>query len=432
MKKMGWFLLVMVLAVFMVACSDSEKEENTKETTAGTTGTEQEQGTTESKPALSGEITVWAHPYTDGTGGEGDMWKEIVANFETETGVKVNFEQIPWANRDQKILTALSAKQGPDVFYLIPDQMPKYAEENMLLDLTPYLTQEDLSGFVPSSLEATTWKEKQYGLPILQTAESLVYNVDVIKAIGEDPTKLPTTWDEFKVWAQKAKDAGYYAFSFAGGGSLNNTLYPFLWQAGGNVIDENSNILINNEAGVKTFELIKEMYTNGWIPQDSITALEHDSLYLGGKMLAVNGSGISVSTLLSEKPFEFVIAPPLKETAQATYGTVGMFVGSGLSKNPDATAEFIKFMTNVENQRKFNEITQYIPTQEAAKDIFASQQYLAQLAEYTQYAKPGIIHPSGRDIMPLIQAELQAMLEGKQTAQEAADKAAASIEKLIK
>lgn len=428
MKKMGWFLLVMILAVFMVACSDADNKPKSNDTEK----TGEEAVTTDGKTTLSGEITVWAHPFTDGSGDEADMWKDIIANFESETGVKVNFEQIPWTNRDQKILTALAAKQGPDVFYVIPDQMPQYAEEGMLLDLSSYLSKEELSGFVPSSLEATNWKGKQYGLPILQTAESLTYNVDIIKAIGEDPSKLPTTWDEFKVWAQKAADAGYYAFSYAGGGSLNNTLYPFLWQAGGNVINENNEILINNEAGVKTFEFINEMYTNGWIPKDSITALEHDSLYLGGKLLAINGTGISVTTLLTEKPFEFVIAPPLKEIEQATYGTVGMFVGSGLSENPDAAAAFIKFMTNADNQRTFNEITQYIPTQESAKDIFASQPYLAQLAEYTQYAKPGIIHPEGRNIMPLIQAELQSMLEGKQTAEEATNKAAAAIEKLIK
>lgn len=436
MKKMGWFLLVMLFAMLIAACGDSdttnEKESNNASEQNTNSEANNEGSATEEKPTLSGEITVWAHPYTDGLGGEGDMWKEIMANFEAETGVKVNFEQIPWANRDQKILTALSAKQGPDVFYVIPDQMPQYAEEGMLLDLSSYLSAEDLSGFVPSSLEATKWKGKQYGLPILQTAESLIYNVEIVKAIGEDPSKLPTTWDEFKVWAQKAVDAGYYAFSYAGGGSLNNTLYPFLWQAGGNVINENNEIMINNEAGIKTFELINEMYTKGWIPQDSITALEHESLYYGGKLMAANGSGASISTLLAEKPFEFVIAPPLKETAQATYGTVGMFVGSGLSNNPDAAAAFIKYMTNADNQRKFNEITQYIPTQEAAKDIFATQPYMAQLADYTQYAKPGIIHPQGRNIMPLIQAELQAMLEGKQSAEEAANKAAAAIEKLLK
>ncbi|WP_274308257.1 sugar ABC transporter substrate-binding protein [Solibacillus daqui] len=432
-KKFGLLFLVLVISVVMAACNDDMEDTSngSDNSSSGTTDNGSANTNNGDASKLSGEITVWAHPYTDGTTGEGDMWKDLVANFEADTGVKVNFEQIPWANRDQKILTALAAGQGPDVFYVIPDQMPQYAEQQLILDISQYVSQEELSGFVPTAIEATSWKGKQYGMPILQTAESLIYNKDILKELGVDENSLPTNWDEFKALAEKAKAAGYYAFSYAGGGSLNNTIYPFLWQAGGNVIDADNNILINSPESVKAFELINEMYTKGWIPQDSITALEHDSLYYGGKLLAVNGSGISVNYLLAEKPFEFVIAPPLKDAEQLTYGTVGMFVGSAISKNPEAAAEFMKYITNAENQRTFNNITQYIPTRDEAKDIFEAQPFMAQLSEYTKYAKPGVIHPEGRNIMPLVQAEIQAMLEGKQTPQEAADKSADAIDKLI-
>lgn len=432
LKKFGLLFLVLVLSVVMVACNDSDDSANdnaedngSANTDAGTDNGSSDEG------KLSGEITVWAMPYTDGTGGEGEMWEKFKTEYEAQTGVKVNFEQIPWANRDQKILTALAAGQGPDVFYVIPDQMPQYAEQQLIADLSEFVSAEELGEFVPTAIEATSWKGKQYGMPILQTAESLIYNKDILTELGVDENSLPKTWDEFRALAEKAKAAGYYAFSYAGGGSLNNTLYPFLWQAGGNVIDADNNILINSEDSVKAFEFINEMYKNEWIPQDSIAALEHDSLFYGGKILAINGSGISVNQLLAEKPFEFVIAEPLKEKEQLTYGTVGMFVVSNISDNKAAAAEYVKFITNAENQRLFNEVTQYIPTRDEAKDIFASQPHMEQLSGYTQYAKPGVIHPEGRNIMPLIQAEIQSMLEGKQSPQEAADKAAASIEGLI-
>ncbi len=356
------------------------------------------------------------------------MWEEVIASYEEQTGVKVNFEQIPWANRDQKVLTALAANNGPDVFYVIPDQMPQYADAGMLLALDPYLEGFDIDDFVDTALVSTTWKDELYGLPILQEAYTYLYNVDVIKAIGEDPAKLPATWEEFEKWAEKAKEKGFYATSFQGGGSMNGTLYPFLWQAGGDVITADNQVMINNEAGVEAFEFINKMYTNGWIPKDSITALEHDALWEGGKMLAVQGSGISVSRMLSQNLFEFVIAPPMKNKEQLTYGTTGMFVAPINTDNPAAAAEFIKVVTNSDNQKKFNTVTQYIPTRESAKDIFGEQKYLAQLAGYTQFALPGVIHPEGRTIMPLIQAELQTMMEGKKTPKEAADDAAKAIE----
>ena len=54
---------------------------------------------------------------------------------------------------------------------------------------------------------------------------------------------------------------------------MNGTLYPFLWQSGGDVITADNKVLINNEAGVEAFEFINKMYTEGWIPKDSITAI---------------------------------------------------------------------------------------------------------------------------------------------------------------
>lgn len=409
MKKL--FFLLLVSGLLMVGCSDDT-------------------GTTDSQS--KGEITVWAHPYTDNQEKEGEMWKELIASYEDASGVKVNFQQIPWANRDQKILTALAANNGPDVFYAIPDQMPQYAEAGMLVDLSPYMENNDMDDFVESSLVPTKWKGKMYGVPILQSVETFMYNVEVVKAIGEDPSKLPTTWEEFEEWAAKAKEKGYYASSFQGGGSMNGTLYPYLWQAGGEILTEDNKVMINNESGVEAFEFINKLYSNGWIPQDSITALDHDALWDSGKLLSIQGAGKSVSRMLEKETFEFVIAPPLKNKKQATYGTTGMFVVPVNSDNKDAAAEFIKVITNAENQRKFNRETQFIPTRESAKDIYDDQKYLAQLASYTEFTQSGVIHPEGRNIMPLIQAELQTMLEGKKTPKEAADAAAKAIEGKLK
>ncbi|MEW4326765.1 sugar ABC transporter substrate-binding protein [Rossellomorea marisflavi] len=408
-KKWSFFLVLLMTFSLLAACSSSGEKSGGK-----------------SDGEISGEITVWVHPYTGDADAEKKMWDQIVETYKEKFDVDVKIETIPWANRDQKILTALAANNGPDVFYAIPDQMPQYANEGMLMELDPYLKDNDMDDFVDTSLVATKWQGKTYGLPILQEAYTYFYNVDVIKDIGEDPEKLPTTWDEFSKWAEKAKDKGYYALSYPGGGSMNGTLYPFIWQAGGEVITQDDEVKINSDAGVKAFEYINTMYEKGWIPKDSVTAMEHDALWNGGKLLAVQGSGISL-TNLKKSDMDFVIAPPLKDEKQMTYGTTGMFVVPSNSDNKEAAAEFVKVVTNAENQRTFNTVTQYIPARESAKDIFDDQEHLKQLSEYTQYALPGTIHPIGRNIMPAIQAEVQTMMSGKKTPKEAADAAAEAI-----
>ncbi|WP_042462029.1 sugar ABC transporter substrate-binding protein [Neobacillus dielmonensis] len=414
-KKSQWLLILMVaFSLILAACSDKSSSKPSDK---------------KGKDKVDGEITVWVHPYTSDAKKEEAMWKDIVANYNKKfPDVKVNIETIPWANRDQKVLTALAANNGPDVFYAIPDQMPQYADVGMLLDLDPYLKDEDRKGFVESSLVATKWKGKTYGLPILQEAYTFFYNLDVVKAIGEDPANLPKTWEEFDAWAAKAKAKDFYALAYSGGGSMNGTIYPWIWQAGGGVVSEDNKVQINSADSVKAFEMVNKMYQNKYIPEDSITATNQNELWFGGKIMAVLGSGIDVTMLKKEGKFDFAIGAPLKNKKQLTYGTTGMFVVPSNTDNPDAAAEFVKTITNAENQRIFNNVTQYIPTQEEAKDIFDSNAEMKQLSTYTQYALPGVIHPKGRAIMPFIQAEVQSMMSGQKTPKEAADAAAKKIE----
>ncbi|WP_099363432.1 sugar ABC transporter substrate-binding protein [Fredinandcohnia onubensis] len=411
-KRFSFMALLLSGSLLFSACSNDSSTEPKKE-----------------DGKVDGEITVWVHPYTGDATKEEEMWKEITANYNKEfPDVEVNIETIPWANRDQKVLTALAANNGPDVFYAIPDQMPQYADVGMLLELDPYLEESDLEGFVDTALVSTTWKDKKYGLPILQEAYTFIYNLDVVKAIGEDPANLPKTWEEFEAWAAKAKEKGFYGLNYLGGGSMNGTIYPWVWQAGGDVVTDENEVLINSPESVKAFEMVNNFYQKGYIPEDSITATTQDELWFAGKIMAQLGSGISITMMEKEGKFDFAIAPPLTGEKQLTYGTTGMFVVPSNSDNPDAAAEFVKSVTNAENQRIFNTVTQYIPTQEESKDIFDSNKYMSQLATYTEFALPGVIHPKGRAIMPFIQAEIQTMMAGEKTPQEAADAAAEAIE----
>ncbi|SDJ25838.1 sugar ABC transporter substrate-binding protein [Salimicrobium halophilum] len=419
MKNVWYLLIILMLGTLLAACS-SEGE--------GSSGDESEGG---SEGDLSGEITVWTMPFSGDSENEEKMWNNMASTFEEEHGVSVNMEQIPWSNRDQKILTALAAGSGPDVFYAIPDQMPQYAEEGMLLELDPYLEGNNMDDFADSAMESVTWDDSTYGLPILQEAYTLFYNLDIVKEIGGDPENLPKNWEEFKALAAKAKENGYYATSFPGGGSMNGALYPWIWQAGGTVLSKDGEVGINSDQSVEAFELINTMYEKEWIPQDSVTAMHHNELWEGGEMLAVTGSGINLQILQKSGEMDFEIAAPLKKEEQATYGTTGMFVVPSNSGNPDAAAEFVKYMTNAENQRTFNELTKYIPTRESAKDIFEDEPKLDKLAGFTEYTKPGVIHPAARDIMSPIQSEVQAMLEGDKSPQEAADAAAEAIEQQV-
>ncbi|WP_349408607.1 ABC transporter substrate-binding protein [Pseudalkalibacillus sp. SCS-8] len=413
-KKTFSFMMVMMLVASMIlsACSDQE-------------------ASNDADGKVEGEITVWTMPFVgeDLKDKQTKMWDDIKSTFEEKyPDATVKFEEIPWANREQKILTALAANSGPDVFYIIPDQMTQFADKGVLEPLSKYLEDEDTEDFTESSLEAATYGGKLYALPILREVQTYYYNTTILEELGLDPNSLPTTWAEYEDWAKKAVDAGYYARNFEGSNTLNATLYPLIWQAGGEILTPEGEVKVNDAAAVKAFKKVNEWYQKEYIPKDSINALNQFNLFMENKMMSGWYAQSAITAMKSEGFEDYVIGPPLKEEETAGFGVTGMFTMPSNSKNKPTAAAFIKHITNKDNTIQFNELTGYLPPRESAASMFDDNPKMKQLSEYVQYAKPGVMHPASRSVIPKVQAEVQAMLEGTKSPEEAAKAAAEAIQ----
>lgn len=403
--------ILLIAALLLIACGSGKKGESAEGKT----------------------VTVWYHPFV-GADQKDDLLKvfsDMEAEFKKENAdVTVVFEEIPWADREQKITTTLSANQGPDIYYLIPDQLTQFADNGLVQPLKEYLGDMDLSDYSEQTLASVSYKDDLYGLPILRESQTLFYNKAILEEIGGDVDNLPTTWAEFNELGQKAVDAGYYARTYDGANSLNSSMYPLIWQAGGDIVNDKDEIFINNEKSVKAFEQVNEWYQNGFISKESITSEDSTPDFLEGKILAAWNAGALIG-MLDDAGLDFVIGSPLKEEKEVTFGVTGAFVVSSKSENPELAAKFLEVMTNTENSREFNKVTGYIPPRSSAQDIFEGNDNMKLMAEYVSIASPGVIHPKARIFMPDLQANIQAMLEGKLSPQEAADEAAKIIQNHI-
>lgn len=391
-------------------------------------------GSKKETPAEAAKITVWVHPFV---GPEKKDEIEAVYAGMTEEFKKTNpeaeiiFEEIPWANREQKLTTTLAANEGPDIFYLIPDQLTQFADKGLIADINDFLKTEELKDFSETSIDAVTYKEKLFGLPILRESQSLFYNKAILEEIGGDINNLPKTWEEFNELGQKAVDKGYYARTYDGGNTLNSSLYPLIWQAGGDIVNDQNEIFINNEKSIKAFTQINEWYQNGFISKDSVTIEDSAGLFLEGKVMAAWAANNMIGAA-EENKLDFVIGSPLKEEVETTFGTTGAFVVSSGSKNKEKAVEFLQVMTNVDNMKPFNEVTGFIPPRESALGIFDDNEAMKKMAEFTKIARPGVINAQARVFMPDVQAKVQAMLEGSLTPEEAAQEAADVIQTYLK
>ena len=147
-------------------------------------------------------LTMWTFPFStdENAAEERAMYDEMSAEFEAQTGVKVNVEIIPWANRETKMLTAIAAKSGPDIMYLNTDILKLFKAYGILAPITDYVGQQTIDGYEAALLDGSVRFDGEiYGLPCLIDLGTPVYNLDILAEIGMTEENLPTTWDEYDV-----------------------------------------------------------------------------------------------------------------------------------------------------------------------------------------------------------------------------------------
>jgi len=135
-------------------------------------------------------LTVWVMD-----GSSPDQWqKDVQAAFEKKTKAKVKFEIQQWNGIQQKLTTALSEENPPDVFEIGNTQTPAYAKTGGLADLAD-LKSSIGADWTESLNKSSIYDGKQYAAPWYFANRVVIYNKKVWADAGIKDT--PKTRDEF-------------------------------------------------------------------------------------------------------------------------------------------------------------------------------------------------------------------------------------------
>jgi multiple sugar transport system substrate-binding protein len=219
------FLIVLVVgavAVLSAACggSSGSSTASSKNFGVGATGT----------------VHFWARQATDGPA------KALVAAFNaTHKNLKIVLHLTPPNDDTSQLATAIRAGSVPDVVGLNDIDVPAFARENALMDITKYVNALPYkSSLSPGHLQLATNAGKYYGVPYLADLSVLWYNKTLFKQAGLNPDVAPSSYAEIVTDAEKINALGHgiSGFSFAGDcqGCLGFTMLPSLWAAGQHLI----------------------------------------------------------------------------------------------------------------------------------------------------------------------------------------------------
>jgi N,N'-diacetylchitobiose transport system substrate-binding protein len=135
-------------------------------------------------------LTVWTMD-----GSAPPQWsKDVQTAFEKKTGAKLKFEIQKWDGIQQKITTALSEDNPPDVLEVGNTQTPAYAATGGLADLSD-VKKEIGADWTPSVSQSSVYEGKQYAAPWYFANRVVIYNKAIWAKAGIKTT--PKTRDEF-------------------------------------------------------------------------------------------------------------------------------------------------------------------------------------------------------------------------------------------
>jgi N,N'-diacetylchitobiose transport system substrate-binding protein len=322
-----------------------------------------------------------------------EMVDYAIAEFKkVHPNAKVTFERQQWTGLVEKLTTALSSSDSPDVVELGNTQAQTFEAAGALRDLTD--KKADLGGddLVQSLVEAGTYDGKFYGVPYYGGARIVVYRKDLFAKSG---LQVPTTTQEFVAAGVKLKQDNAAVKSFSGiyfPGKYWYAALPFIWDNGGDIAVKDGDTWkgqLASDGSVAGLQTVKQIMDQASAaPKDADETQDHVA-FCANQVGMLMGPGWKVGQILDPKTG----CPAMKDKIGAfalpgkTAGTTApAFLGgsnlaiSAKSKNPELAYDLLKIMAGDGYQKKFAELGLLPAKKSLLSNVSGSEDAQAQAA----------------------------------------------------
>jgi len=368
------------LTMAVVACGDDNNSSSSATNAAATPTTAA--AVTPATEAAATPTTVadtTPAPIVGGTGegGELRMWlnggdtpddfvKFAIGEFnKAHPDVKVTFERQQWTGIVEKLTTALSSSDSPDVIELGNTQAQAFEAAGALEDLTAQKAALGGDDLLQSLVEAGTYDGKFYGVPYYAGARVVLYRKDLFEKSG---IAIPTTIDELMAAATKLKADNSSTPNFSGmylPGKNWFAALPFIWVNGGDIAVQDGTswkgALASDKSVQGLTEFQKFIQDTSGAPKDGDDSKDY---------LAFCNGEVGMMPAPGWKPGQIVNTDDGCPTMEANIGAFAMpgltagttspaFLGgsnlavSAKSKNPELANELLKILVSKDYQKQF-------------------------------------------------------------------------------
>ncbi|MFE1291443.1 ABC transporter substrate-binding protein [Streptomyces sp. NPDC058751] len=326
-------------------------------------------------------LTYWA----SNQGASIEVDKKVLApelaKFEKETGIKVKLEVVPWSDLLNRILTATTSGQGPDVLNIGNTWSASLQATGALLpwDAKNFGKIGGRDRFVDSALGSTGVEGKDpAAVPLYSMAYALYYNKKMFADAGI--ANPPATWDELVADGKKLSKGGKWGLGAEGSNASENIHHVFVFakQHGADFFTADGKADFTNDGAVAAVkQYVDLMAKDKVIAPGNAEYAQNQSVsdFAKGKnamLLWQSASANLKSQGMAEDAYGIAPVPVQSGTPGTGTNVNSMVAGINLAvfkntKNLDGATKFVKFMTSDAEQKILNTAYSSIPPVKAAQ-----------------------------------------------------------------
>ena len=386
-------------------------------------------------------------------GGEDAGLKAIAPMYKQQKGVTLEIVEAPYDALYSKLVTAFQAKDATyDLIMMDDPWMPKFGTDGSLSDLGPLgiTADPDIAQVV---WDVGTWPPPRGPVPPSEKSKpkqllgvTIVGNVEMFMYRKDLTPTAPASYDDVLTNAKAQNKAGSVSGYIIRGKATNPVVadfLPILWSQGGDVFDENWNVVLDNDASKAAIKfLVEDLKGVAQTDPGSTDASDRDKIMANGQgyQSSVWPGEIGTAVLdpaVTKVAGKVAFIPIPKGKSGKGVGMMGNWLLGvpKASKNQQAAADFIKWMLQADTQKTYAQNNGIPSRTSILKDaeLGKANVYFPVLADALQ-APPNWRPRTDQwnAVEKIIGTHLNKALTGGETADQAATGAAAEIRTLMK
>lgn len=342
------------------------------------------------------ELTYW-----EGSQSDKAAWDWALEQLKKDhPEITINVEAYPSNTYRDQLDTRIAGDDWPDVMRYTYQRLGKFKESNTMLDLTPYISEENLSDLIPAFRSACTYDGRLVAMPHHTDVIALFYNKEMLdKADIKVPQSLDEAWsiEEFTEIARTLKTDNN--LDYAMGGIWENTngyrYLPFLYMYGGALMNEDQTaITMNTPEALEAIELYESWRKEDLINNVALTGTTVCNMMFVAEQMAFAYAGSWHCSYMQENmPDKWGVTymPQKDGKTGSDMGGNGLFAYAG-TKYPKAAAIVVEYLTNAESMKGFCEAGNFIPVRQSlVSEGLTFSAYQKEMELFTEIA--GTIDP---------------------------------------